>query len=407
MPGQMPTVDGRPIPEFPDLARMRRERMARLQEQLSAQGLAGLVLLQPSAVSYASGAHFPAVDSGQAALFRPVVVVVAGDPSPHLFTPFPEGAPGDLPADHLHAAASPDVPYGASALASALAELVPSGRIAIDEVPFPLRAELAARELVPASSVMVPVKLRKTVDELACIRHAQRLNELAMCDVMAVLRPGVTQSELTAVFLDRLYELGDVSNGIDPIWQPMPASVAAGPWTVHGDIAFPTGSTGQVLRHGDVVWCDTGIHYEGYASDFGRTWLVGADPTLWQQSQYRRWQEVTDTVLAMVKPGVTALDLTRAAIAVNGGKKPWIEHFYLSHAVGTDSAEMPLIGTDLGDAFDEQQVLAPGMILVLEPVIWEDGYSGYRSEDIYSVTDDGVVSLSDFPYDPFSREELS
>jgi Xaa-Pro aminopeptidase len=64
---------------------------------------------------------------------------------------------------------------------------------------------------------------------------------------------------------------------------------------------------------------------------------------------------------------------------------------------------MPLIGTDLGETFDEQQVLAPGMILVLEPVIWEDGYGGYRAEDIYAVTDDGWVSLSDFPYDPFSR----
>ncbi len=406
MPGQMvPTVDGRPIPEFPDLARMRRERMARLQEQLSAQGIAGLVLTQPSAVSYASGAHFPAGDSGRAALFRAVVVVVAGDNAPHLYTPYPEGAPPDLPADHLHGPAFPDLAFGASTLAAAIAELVPSGRVGIDEVPYPLKALLGGRELVSAQSVMVPVKLRKTVDELACIRQAQKLNELAMCDVMAILRPGVTQSELTAVFLDRLYELGDVSNGIDPIWQVMPSSIAGGPWTVHGDIAFPTGSTGHVLRHGDVIWCDTGIHYEGYASDFGRTWLVGTDPTPRQQSQYRRWQEVIDTVLAMIKPGVTALDLTRAAIAVNGGKKPWIEHFYLSHAIGTDSAELPLIGTDMGDAFDEQQVLAPGMILVLEPVIWEDGYSGYRSEDPYTVTDDGVVSLADFPYDPFSQED--
>src|SRR5579864_2288914 len=140
MPGQMvPTVDGRTIPEFPDLARMRRERMARLQEQLSAQGLAGLVLLQPSAVSYASGAHFPAGDAGRAALFRPVVVVAAGDDAPHLYTPYPEGAPPDLPADHLHGPAFPDVAFGASALAAAIAEVVPPGRIGIDEVPYPLK----------------------------------------------------------------------------------------------------------------------------------------------------------------------------------------------------------------------------------------------------------------------------
>ncbi len=62
---------------------------------------------------------------------------------------------------------------------------------------------------------------------------------------------------------------------------------------------------------------------------------------------------------------------------------------------------MPLIGTDLGDAFDEGQVLAPGMVLVLEPVIWDDGAAGYRSEDIVAVTDDGWMPLSDHPYDPF------
>jgi len=401
------TVDGRAIPEAPDLARMRRDRMARLQEQLAAQDLAGLVLLWPSAVSYATGAHSPGADSGRAGLFRPVAVVVAGEPSPHLFTPFPEGVPPELPAGHVHPPAFPDLPDGAAALAAALAELVPNGRLAIDELPHPLRAALAGRDLVPALSVMAPVKLRKTADELACIRVAQRCNELAMCDVMPLLRPGVRQSELTAVFLDRLYELGDVSNGIDPIWQPMPQSIAAGPWTTHGDIAFPTGSTGEVLRHGDVVWCDTGIHYEGYASDFGRTWIVGVEPTPRQQSQYRRWQDVTDSVLALCKPGATALDLDRAAIAANGGTKPWIEHFYLSHGVGTDSAEMPLIGTDLGEEFDGQQVLAPGMILVLEPVIWHDGYGGYRAEDIYTVTDDGWASLSDFGYEPFTRGDVA
>ena len=62
---------------------------------------------------------------------------------------------------------------------------------------------------------------------------------------------------------------------------------------------------------------------------------------------------------------------------------------------------MPLIGTDLGEEFDESIVLAPGMVMVLEPVIWEDGYGGYRSEDIVAVTDDGYRMLSDFPYVPF------
>jgi hypothetical protein len=38
---------------------------------------------------------------------------------------------------------------------------------------------------------------------------------------------------------------------------------------------------------------------------------------------------------------------------------------------------------------------------VFEPVIWDEGAGGYRSEDIVAVTDDGWTALSDFPYDPF------
>ena len=50
-----------------------------------------------------------------------------------------------------------------------------------------------------AAGVLAAAKLAKTEDELACIREAQRINELAMHDVIALLRPGVRQSDLTAV----------------------------------------------------------------------------------------------------------------------------------------------------------------------------------------------------------------
>src|SRR5207237_8018756 len=139
---------------------------------------------------------------------------------------------------------------------------------------------------------------------------------------------------------------------------------------------------------------------------FGRTWIVSDDarPSPAQQAQHRRWCEVVAAVLERCKPGVSAAELTKVAIDTNGGTKPWIEHFYLAHGVGTDSAEMPLIGTDLGEAFDERLVLAPGMVLVIEPVIWDDGAAGYRSEDIVAITDDGWMPIMDRPYDPFGMD---
>jgi Xaa-Pro aminopeptidase len=43
------------------------------------------------------------------------------------------------------------------------------------------------------------------------------------------------------------------------------------------------------------------------------------------------------------------------------------------------------------------------MVLVLEPVIWEDGHGGYRGEEIVAVTADGYEVLSRYPYDPFGE----
>ena len=48
-----------------------------------------------------------------------------------------------------------------------------------------------------------------------------------------------------------------------------------------------------------------------------------------------------------------------------------------------------MIGTDLGEEFDDNFVFPAGMMLVLEPVVWEDGTGGYRSEEIVVITEDG------------------
>jgi Xaa-Pro dipeptidase len=390
------TIAGVAIPDEPDLGRMRRERHAKLQQQLELADLDGLVLVGTNAVTYATGALAPGMDSGRASLLRPIAAVVRGEVVPHLFTPFPEGAPPELDADHLHGPLYPELDFGHIGL------FAPGSRVGVDETT----SLLEGVECVSSATVLGGAKLCKTVDELACIRQAQRINELAMHDVQPLLRERARQTDLSARFLRRAFELGATANAIDPIWQVMPLTKAEGPWTVHGDIAFPIPSSDRLLRDGDVVWVDTGIVYQGYASDFGRTWIVGKDPTptTRQRAQYERWRAVVAAVRTACRPGVSALELDQVAVAANGGTqiaKPWIEHFYLAHGVGTESAEMPLIGTDLGAAFDASLVLAAGMVLVLEPVIWDDGAAGYRSEDIVAITDDGWVALSDYPYDPW------
>ncbi|MGQ0802445.1 MAG: M24 family metallopeptidase [Actinomycetota bacterium] len=377
-----------------DLARMRRDRRHKLVDAMQANQLDALVLLGQNNVGYATGARAPVADAARAGAQRMAAIVTAD--ATRLFTGFPDGVPPELEADQVHDPVALESDVGARTLIDAL----PSGRLGFDEVTMPLRAALDGRDALDASVVLSAAKVVKKPDEIECIRRAQSINEEAMRDVEAMLAPGVHATALTGRFLRRVFELGATSNTVEPIFQVMPPRIADGPYSVTGDLVFPTVTKPDPVEDGDVIWVDTGIDYHGYKSDFGRTWVVGGQVDERRRDQFGRWRAVVDRVLEVVKPGATGADLTRAAGEVDG-RRPWLPHLYLAHGTGTDSAEMPLIGTDLGPDFDESLVLVPGMVAVLEPVIWDDGYAGYRSEEIVAVTDDGYTMLSNHHYGPY------
>jgi Xaa-Pro dipeptidase len=206
--------------------------------------------------------------------------------------------------------------------------------------------------------------------------------------------PGALTTELSGAFLRAVAELGATANTVDPVFQVMPAAVADGPFSITGEPVFPIPTGADELQLGDVLWIDTGINLHGYASDFGSTWTIGREPNHRQRDQFTRWRTSVDRALAQVKPGATATDLVEAAKR-DDGLRPWLSYFYLAHGIGTDSAEMPFVGTTLGPEFDASIRLMPGMVLVFEPVVWDDGHAGHRSEEIVAVTTDGYVRLSE------------
>jgi Xaa-Pro dipeptidase len=387
-----------------DADRMRRERHTRLQAEMARQGVEVALLLHAPNVAYATGQAVRGVDVSHAVFERPVAVVVAGEERPHLLA----NAIDPVLDVERHPAAWPELDEGAAGLARVLADVagpLDGRRLAVDEQSGAMRraGALGAAEVVDASPLIGAAKLAKTPDELACIAEAQRRNEEAMVAAQAAARPGVTRGQVAGAFLARLVELGVDANLIDPIFQPMPRSTADGPRTTTETIAFPTGVGDPTFAEGDLVWVDAGIDHLGYASDFGRTWVIGREPNTAETELFERWCGVMVAVLDVLKPGVTGGDLCRAAEAVEGNPgRPWLPHFYLAHGVGVESAEMPLVGTDLGPEFDDRLVIAPGMVLVFEPVIWTDSVGGYRAEEIVAVTDDGWCHLGGgHPYPPF------
>ncbi len=308
------------IPDLPDLSRMYRECGARLRDSMREKGVDALVLLGNGNVVYATGASWRLLDAGLSHVERPVAIVLVDDEHPHLFMPMREGSVSEteVPADHVHGPLYLEFDEGVEHLAALLSELVPAGAtVAVDEMTGAMRR--AQSRLFPsgppsdAAQVVGPAKLVKTADQISCVRHACRITEEAMVDVQKALAPGVRQVDLSAAFVRRAFELGATANMLEAIWQVMPTTKTSGNvWTTTGDLALPLLTTERELARGDVLWTDVSITYNGYCSDFGRTWLVGDEPSDRQHAQYEKWREILDAVLAVTKAGATAGDLARA-----------------------------------------------------------------------------------------------
>ena len=72
--------------------------------------------------------------------------------------------------------------------------------------------------------------------------------------------------------------------------------------------------------------------------------------------------------------------------------------------IGCDAAEPPFIGTDRPLEVEDETPLLPGMAIVFEPLIWQDGVGGYRSEEMIVITETGYERLSSHDYAPFETE---
>ena len=339
-----------------------------------------LLLTLPANVAYATGITTPAMDADHVLVDRLRVLMTADDDPQLLDAGLPDGE-----------------------LAALVRDSASDGRVGVDDLTPELARSLEDEgvEAVDPSLALGAAKVVKTSDELNVIAAAQRINEEAGEIVRQAAQAGVAATHLTGLFLDTVLSAGADASVVDPIWQAMPASIEAGPHSVTGGVVFPTPTTDRPLEAADVLWVDTGISLDGYLSDYGRTWLVDAEPTAVQRDQAARWRDVADRVLDAVRPGSTAADLTAAAES-GDETRPWLPHLYLAHGSGTDSAEMPFVGTDLGPDFDAGIVLEAGMVLVLEPVIWDDGQEGYRAEEMVAVTESGWQALSSLPHEPFT-----
>ncbi|ALF11489.1 M24 family metallopeptidase [Parageobacillus thermoglucosidasius] len=235
-------------------------------------------------------------------------------------------------------------------------------------------------ELVPTSLVVEKLRLIKSESEIKILKEAAAIADAAFEHILSFIRPGVKEIEVANELEFFMRKQGATSSSFDTI-------VASGYRS-----ALPHGvATDKVIEKGELVTLDFGAYYNGYCSDITRTVAVGeiSDEL---KTIYNIVLEAQLRGMKGIKPGMTGKEadaLTRDYITEKG----YGDYFGHStgHGIGLEIHEGPTLSAR------SDVVLAPGMVVTVEPGIYIPGLGGVRIEDDTVVTENGNEALTHSP----------
>lgn len=131
---------------------------------------------------------------------------------------------------------------------------------------------------------------------------------------------------------------------------------------------------------------DLGLKINGYCSDLSRTIFIG-EPNNEERTVYELVKKAQAESAALVKPGIRASEIDLVCRQILGEKEKYFIHG-LGHGVGTAVHEWPSISGV------SHAVLEAGMIITIEPGIYESGKYGIRIEDDILVTENRAEVLN-------------
>lgn len=232
-------------------------------------------------------------------------------------------------------------------------------------------------QLIPAGRLLLDLRAAKDNREIECMIRAQRIAERALDEMLAFLKPGVTEREAAAKLTYDMLRFGGEKNSFDPI-------VVSGP-----NGSLPHGIPGdRAIQPGDFVTMDFGCKWGGYCSDMTRTVAVG------RPSQEMR--EVYDLVLkaqlagiAASRAGVRGKDIDAAARSVieTGGYGAYFGHGY-GHSLGLEIHESPNANSR------DETPMPVGAVVSAEPGIYLPGRFGVRIEDVVIMEEEGCRDIT-------------
>jgi Xaa-Pro aminopeptidase len=249
-------------------------------------------------------------------------------------------------------------------------------------------ARHAGAKLKPVEDLIKQLRAIKDETEIEQIRRAVQVTDDAFAHFVRVVRPGMTEKQGAWIIESYFREHGAEGNAFDPI-------VASGP-----NAALPHAEpTDREIQLGEPLTIDIGARVDGYNADMTRTIILGHTTDKFNEI-YGIVLKAQKAVEKRARVGMKGKQVDRIArrIIEKAGYGDNFGHG-LGHGVGRVVHEFPRAGKLHKD------VIAPGMLLTVEPGIYLPGWGGVRIEDLIVFRADGVEILTRSSKDPLVRVE--
>ncbi len=233
-------------------------------------------------------------------------------------------------------------------------------------------------QLAATENIIEKLTIPRLPDEVEKTRRACDIARQVWDTILPMIRPGMTELDLSAEISYHGKKLGSERDAFEPI-------VASG-WRS----ALPHGiASRKSLEPGELVVIDYGCVYEGFCSDVTRTVMIG-QPSEAQRRMYEAVKEANRRAIAAARANMPGADLDRVArdyLKEQGYDKEFGHS--LGHGLGLDVHSLPRISPVSKDRIPENSVIT------IEPGVYIPEVGGVRIEDDVLVQSDGAEVLTD------------
>ena len=250
-----------------------------------------------------------------------------------------------------------------------------------------LKALLPQASFVDVTRAFRVLRNVKSEEEIAWLRRAARLTDLAMEALEAEARSGMTESEWVSIAESAYVKQGGITQihflGSTAMRDP--------------HLCVPTQwEANRRIAKGDVVITEISAFHWGYTGQIHRPIAAGEPPTPAYRRMYDAAVEAYDRIAAALKPGATVEDLLDAAECIH--RSGYTIYDDLVHGYGGGYLEPVLRTRRTRFAPDPPFTYAKNMVVVIQPnLITADEQMGLQVGSMLLVTETGAESLHGYP----------